>query len=144
MSSYTYHIDEGALQLPSGFRDASVNAFEWVHESGPITLTVQRERRDPNSPFEAFFHKITQPYPKLFTAYAEEEPMEMAMDVPVLGKRFRWRAEEGVMYNHQVLLDLGSSVILLTAGGRAASRGRIDEVMHGALSGLRLRERGSA
>lgn len=141
MNAYVYHLDEGAIRLPPGFRDASVNVFEWIEKTGPVALTIQREKREPDTRFEELFQKITAPYPKLFTAYAEEDPMEIAMDVPVLSKRFRWRQERGVVYHHQAFLDVGPTVMLLTAAGQAAARDRVDEVLHEALSGLQLRER---
>lgn len=139
--NYVYHLDEAAIRLPKGFRDATVNAFEWVDSTGPIALTIQRDKRDPSTPFEELVGRITNEYPRLFAAYAEEEPMEVALEVPAISRRFRWRNERGVVYHHQIFLDLGPTVLLMTAAGKAASLERIDSLLHEALSNLQLRER---
>jgi hypothetical protein len=68
--------------------------------------------------------------------------MELALDFPATSRRFRWRDQGGVNYNHQVFIDLEDSVLLIMSGGRASMMDRIDEILHEALSGLRLRERG--
>ncbi len=143
MNSYVYHMDEGVLSLPPGFRDATVHAFEWVGSEGRIALAVQRERRPPERTFEEMVRLVTAPYPKKFAAYAEEEPVPIALELPAIGKRFRWRHEAGVAYHHQVFIDLDETLLLLTASGQASSRERVDATLHEALGGLLLRERGA-
>lgn len=142
MITYPYHIDEGVLTLPAGFRDATVNVFEWHEKEGRIALMVQRERLEDPGQFETQVVKVTEPYPKLFAAYAEEEPMAVDLDVPVVSKRFRWRNETGVLYHHQIFLLVDRTMLLLTVAGNATSRDRADEILREALAGFALRERG--
>ncbi len=141
MSAYTYHLDEGAIQLPDGFHDASINVFEWTGNSGRITLTMQREKYVENQTFEELVHRATSSYAKVFANYAEEDPMEIAMDVPTLSKRFRWRQDTGVSYHHQVFLDLRPKVLVITVTGAAAGREQVDQILHDTLRSLQLRER---
>ena len=127
MSAYVYHLDEGALQLPAGFRDATINVFEWADANGRLVLTIQREKLGEQGTFAELVDKITAPYPKLFASYEEEEPMEIAMDVPVVSKRFRWRQPQGVLYHRSSFPRFGSRCHDDDRGrdGRhASSRGR--------------------
>ncbi len=142
MSAYTYHLDEGVLSLPTGFRDVTINVFEWVDATGRCTLTVQREQRRAELTFDQMVALTTESYPKKFAAYAAEDPMDIALDVPAVSKRFRWHSKFGVSYNHQVFIDLDTSLLLITASGDAALMERVDDVLHQVLSGFRLRERG--
>ncbi len=139
MDEYQYHIDEGSLSLPADFRDASVNVFEWMSPEGICTLTVQREKKHGRS-FEKMIEQTTAPYAKSFPAFAEEEPLAFELEVPTVGRRFRWRNEKGVQYHHQAFVDLGDSMLVLTAGGSARTAERVDEVLLQALNGMRLRE----
>ncbi len=140
MNTHHYHIDEAAIRLPAGFRDSTINVFEWVEDTGSVVLTIQREEREDDTRFEELVARSTAPYPDLFSAYAEEEPMDLAMDVPAISRPFRTRNDHGVAYHHQVFLDLGSTILLLTAAGKAASRERIDELLQEALMSLQPRE----
>jgi hypothetical protein len=141
VSEYVYHIDEGALELPAEFIDASVNVFEWIGKSGRMNVTIQRQRCEHNQTFEQLVHEATSSYPKLFTNYAEEEPMDIAMDVPVLSKRFRWRQDTGVSYHHQVFLNLNTVVMTITATGSAAGREEVDASLDRVLRSLQFREK---
>lgn len=141
MSHYVYHFDEGVITLPEGFRDASVQLFEWTLPDGRCTLTIQREARTGTSTFEELVAQVTETYPKQFPGFSEEDPMELALDLPATSRRFRWRNEGGVSYHHQVFVDLESTLLLITCSGHARLRDDVDRVLHEALSGLRLRER---
>ncbi|MCA9617519.1 MAG: DcrB-related protein [Myxococcales bacterium] len=141
MTSYVYHLDEGIVTLPPGFKDATINVFEWQDAKGRHTLTVQRERRLPNLTFDDMVARIVAIYPQKFTAFAEEPPMEIALELPAVSKRFRWRNQDGVVYNHQIFVDLEDTFMIFTASAKANIRERADDALHDALSGLRLRER---
>lgn len=140
--NYVYHMDEGVLTLPEGFTDATVHAFTWATSHGGISLAVQREAAKSGRTFEQTVLEVTKPYATQLAAYAEEEPMEITLDRPAVSKRFRWHHESGVVYHHQVFVDLEGSVLLFTCAGEAAARDRVDDILHEALSGLRLREGG--
>lgn len=139
MNEYHYHIDEGALELVPGFRDATVNVFEWVLDTGRCTLMIQRELKGDRT-LAKMVELTTAPYAKSFPAYAEEEPAELVMDVEAVSRRFRWRNEKGVQYHHQAFLDLGRQMLLLTASGSARAQEQVDEILMTALNGLRFRE----
>lgn len=144
MNDYIYHLDEAALRLRQGFRDATVHAFEWSEAHGRLALTIQRERRDDAETFAAAIARVTTPYPRLFAAFEQEEPVEVSMPVAGESRRFRWCHADGVVYHHQVFLDLGATMLVLTATGPAALRDEIDALLHDTLAGMQLRERGTA
>jgi len=139
--SYLYHVDEGVLSLPDGFTDQTLNMFKWVFPEGECSLAIQRERIPANKSFAELVKLVTDPYPKQFPSYTEEPTMEIAFDLPTATRRFRWRKDSAVSYHHQVFVDLEGSLLLLTASGQARLREKVDDVLHEALSGLRLRER---
>lgn len=139
--SYVYHMDEAVLSLPEGFEDATLHNFEWMGPEGKRALMVQRQVPQPSETFEALVARVTKPYPKIFTDYAEDPPDEVDIGVAAVSKRFRWRHQGGVLYHHQVFVDVGHVVLALTASGKAHQQSEVDAILQEALSGLHLRER---
>jgi len=141
MSGYVYHMDEGVLTVPEGFVDATMHNFEWIGPEGRRALMVQRQLPGPDESFEALVARITKPYAKIFADYAEEPADDVDVGMPAVSKRFRWRHESGVLYHHQVFVDVGRVVLAITASGKASVSDEVDAILQQAISGLRLRER---
>jgi hypothetical protein len=141
MNLHDYHLDECVLPLPVGFRDASVQVFEWTLDDGEqLSLLIQREPRTEGRMLEDSVRTVTRSYPQKFMAYHEEEPMVLGTDLRCVSKRFRWRHESGVLYHHQLFLELDSCVMLLTASCKATHRDEADVLLLRALEGMQLRE----
>ena len=141
MSEYVYHMDECAFALPSDFVDNTLHNFEWVGPEGRRALMVQRQKPERDEDFATLVARITQAYPQVFASYVEEDGDTVDVGAPAVSKRFRWRHTTGVFYHHQVFIDVGDTVLAVTASGKASARDDIDGILATALRGFQLRER---
>lgn len=138
-----YHMDEGVLSIPRGFRDRSVHTLEWgIDSASSLVLVVQRERLGMGT-FDDFVNAETREYASDFLGYRAEEihrpdPFDGAL--PVRRIAFRYKGELEVLYHHQVFLFRAPVVLVFTVKSKAEHRDRADALLEKALADLGFRE----
>jgi hypothetical protein len=146
---HTYYMDDGAISVPTGFVDRTVNALEWPLEGGDkLALVVQRHPRPraaegepPAHVLEHYVTSETRIYPAQFTGYHVEKDEASGGGSAFEMRRlaFRWLNDQEVLYHHQVFALVGEVVLVLTCAAKARHREAVDRLLDVALADLRGR-----
>ncbi len=134
-----FHIDEGALVLPDGAVDRSMNLLEWKIDGDPVQLTVQRDTHADRLSPAKLLAVTTSEYERRFPLFQSETApaLEIACDHAVAA--FTWKKDHQAVYQAQVFIELGSRVLVLTASGRAKHRDAIVALIQGAVESMTVR-----
>lgn len=140
-----YHLHEGALSVPDGWRDQSMNVFRLPgknsNKDAAIILT-----RDFDTPLEsaaAYADAQQEAARKSFPGYKQIERIETQIDgQPAAVVDYQWRSNGSALLRQRQLYVRHQSVMLtLTASAMADEFARIDEVWPELLESFQLFER---
>jgi len=143
-----YYTDEALIPVPPGFVDRSTNVLEWTTPDGErLALVIHRQVLEgPGSgpelipAFDALVERETKDYAVRFAGLRKEREDDETPDVamPVRRRAFRFRHEEKVIYQCQAFVLLGRRVLVLTGAAAARHREAVDQMVDGAVAGLKV------
>lgn len=139
MMGYAYHLDEGMLDLPSGFQDKSQNILQWPLPRGACTIVIERAPLPSGWSFSEAVHRQSKREAKSVLGYAEKAALALELDIPAATRCFVGRLDGELVYHHRLFVDRAPSVLVMTARGPHAMRRHIDDIFAQAAMTLRLR-----
>ena len=137
----TFHLDEAWLRIPSDWRDNSIQILAQAEGSSAVFSFVVN--RDEPAQGESLLDFTERQLALLASSLANFElgaRRQRAVDgVVALEAEYRWRAEQGPMFQRQLYVPCGGRVLVLTATAAepfdAARQAELDELF----SSLRFR-----
>lgn len=138
-----YHFNEGAIDLPGSWRDASAQVLGTPAPDGSqIGLVITREPLASADAFAATVERqVTDQSRELrgFTLLGRRD--SEILGLPVHEVKFQWKHEIGMMFHHQAFLALHGQLLLFTASSLAKFADECEARMVHVLGSLRIRER---
>lgn len=116
----TYRLDEGELEIPSGWTDKTVNVFT-VGNSLPLALSfvISREPLDPHKDLAVYADEKLDDFSHQLKEFKiiEKRQIELA-GAMALDAEFTWRGQAGLMYQRQTYVGTGNILLVFTATAR--------------------------
>ncbi|MDR2871942.1 MAG: DcrB-related protein [Xanthomonadaceae bacterium] len=118
MSMTVFVINEGSLELPSSWKDETVNMFTTVQGTGGggLSFTISRDTLPWGMTFASFARKEVDTLAANFKHYEQIalEPLEVGGREGLLSE-FRWDSAHGPIHQCMVLTAEGERVLAFTA-----------------------------
>ncbi len=139
----TYHLQEGAFQLPEILKDKTVHMFTISegNDPSPFSFVISREKHDAFEDIAGYFRKQ---WVKLRQALPDLELLsQVTTNVsrqPAIRAEFEWISNGVLLHQTQVCFLNGDSVVTLTATAKKAMTPEWDRAFATIVESFRLRE----
>lgn len=109
-----YQFNEGAIAVPEGWRDESVNVFVCPDNSG-VNLTITRTPMGAGMQADDVYNDTVNEFPPNLPGYKEIAQLSITLnEQPARQLEYQWKSPEGLMHQVVVLLLKESNLISFT------------------------------
>jgi hypothetical protein len=140
MSAHQFHTDELVMDVPEGFADDTANMLEWPAEGGGIALMIRRRVIVAPATFDSMAKTYTTELKARLSAYRDETPPELRVQVPHKTVCFRFQEHGRVAYQVHLLIEQRGRVMFIIWGGPARHREMVDALAKQSFESIMIRD----